>query len=167
MSRKAVSPMYDDFRELCRTLFRFLEEEYGFRVTEEKSDVFGSYITYRNTTTAVIISFEPREGGVFIRLYRLVDGKIPDYPVFVHPDTQLNMFYLDTLLEVRVPSLHVEQDPKEMAKPSLSKLKEVLQQYAALLHLYANDILRGDFKVFEDLETIVKKRAEEIRRQKR
>ncbi|MFN8471515.1 MAG: hypothetical protein U0822_04790 [Anaerolineae bacterium] len=159
--------MYDEFQELCRTLFQFLEEEYGFRVTEAKGDVFGSYITYRNMATAVMISFEPREGGVFIRLYRLVDGKIPDYPVFIYPDTQLNMFYLDTLLEVRAPSLRVEQDPKEMAKPSLSKLKEVLQQYAALLHLYADDILQGDFKVFEELEKIVKKRAEEIRRQKR
>ncbi len=153
------------FEKLCRKVFKFLEDEFDFEIVTSERDSFGSYITYQNSTTGIRFSLEPKEGGMFILLSRLIDGKIPDYPIFVGSGTPLNSFYLDDLISLRAQSLKVEQEIEELFNPN--GLERVLVQYANILQQYAIDILKGDFQVFTELAEIVTKRAENLQKRQK
>lgn len=78
---------FEQFNRYCNITFNYLEKEYYFREAKTEQNAFGYFITYQNATTAVRISYEPREAGVFILLSRLIDKKIPKYPIFIKPET--------------------------------------------------------------------------------
>lgn len=153
--------------KLIRSIFKFLEENFGCIITEVKHEFYGTFVTYRNPTTFVEVSIEPREGGVFVHVGRLIDGKIPEYPIHIEPDTKLDAFYLDDIIDLRAPSSKIEQPSTEVFfKPrNLKKIEHVLTEYARALRQYAVDILKGDFRVFTHLDMIVKKRAAILKKQ--
>lgn len=145
-----------EFEKCCRRLFQFLVVEFGCDLIANERDNFGVYITYKNATTAIRISFEPREGGIFVLLSRLVGGNVPTYPIFIGPETVINSFYLDDIISLRDPSKGMQQTlPKEITKTYLEKC---LATYADALRQYGADILRGDFGLFRELEKVVKRR---------
>lgn len=169
--------MTELFFKLCSKHFEFLIDEFGCRLVGKKSDNFKDELIYRNATTAIKISYEPRESYVFILLCQLVNGKIPDYPVFINRKTKLHQFYLDDLLVLRSPSTRIRKKPFGDTIPPNLDVKQIIQAcaadpftkrdlehmvktYAAALRKHGADILRGDFTVFAQLEKIVKKRAD-------
>lgn len=150
------------FERLCLKIFGFLWEDFGFTDIYRDRTNFGSYITYKNATTAIKISLEPREGGIFVELYRLIKGKLPRHPIKIHSDTVINGFDLNDLIALRSsPTLVVKQEIEKISRPDY--LEKVLLEYANALRKYAVDILNGDFGVFLELEKIVKKRALELK----
>ena len=175
--------MKELFFALCDRHFQFLLEEFGCRIVSRKDNSWrwGYEITYKNSTTAVKIRYEPTYRHVFILLCQLVNGKIPDYPVFIKSKTKLNQFYLDDLLVIRSPDAKIlhrkpfgninfdDLDAKQIieavaAAPPFTKrdLGHMVKTYAAALRRHGADVLRGDFTVFAKLEKIVRKRAEEL-----
>lgn len=101
-------------------------------------------------TTAIAVRFEVRENHVFVIIRRLVDGKVPMYPIFIKHDTVLDLFYLDDLIKLRLPSIKVGADDDVEVK---------IPKYADALQKCATDVLQGDFSVFPELEQVVKNRA--------
>ena len=153
--------MYEEFESVCLGIFAFLKEKYDCESVTVERDKFGIYISYRNATTAVRISFEPRERGIFVLLSRLVDGKIPPYPIFVSSNTVIDSFYLDDVIMLRNPTTKIQQkSPERHTKPWFVKQLSI---YANSLTEVADDILKGNFEIFEDLERIVKERAGKVR----
>lgn len=145
---------FDKFKYYCNTIFGYLEKEYGFKETKNEENRFGYYITYQNSTTAIRISYEPMECGVFVLLSRLINDDIPKYPVFIKPETIINSFYLDDIIKLKMLS-----SEKELRNTSLLNEKEletVMNECAHNLKQYATDILKGNFKLFEELDVIVK-----------
>lgn len=175
--------MTESFFQFCDKYFRFLIEEFGCRIVGKKPDSFGGEVTYRNATTAVNVRYEQREHYVFILLCRLVRGKIPQEPIFVHPKTKLYSFYLDDLFTIRSPDTKIRRKPfgdkipdlalKELIQAYTSEpfterdLEHMIKTYAAGLQRYAADILRGDFAIFPELDKIVKKRAAEFEKKEK
>lgn len=151
-----MNPINSDFLGNCRKLFAFLEETYKCGVSAEK-DRYGTYVTYVNTTTAVRVSYEPREDGLYVLLSRLVDGKIPPYPIFIKPETEISSFYLHEILRLKAPGMFEEY--KLQVEKGEKALTDRLSFYANALEKYAVDMLLGDFTIFPTLELIVKKRA--------
>lgn len=149
------------FIKLCKEIFKFLEEDFDFEIKSIEQDIYGSYITYKNTTTAIRISFEPREGGMFILLSRLIEDKTPPYPVSIISLTDIYSFYLDDLLSIRAPSQKIVQEIEKLL--FYDELENVMRQYAEVLKKYAGDILKGDFQVFGQLAEIVKKRSQKVK----
>lgn len=145
-----------EFRNKCRELFRFLEKEYACSVVAVENDC-GVFITYLNKTTGVRISLEPREGGIFVLLAQLINGKLPPYPIFIKPETKLQSFYLDDIISLKSSLQSHEQTAQN--KNSNNELTNKLYYYSTMLKKYASDILLGDFTIFPQLERIVKKRA--------
>ena len=92
-------------------------------------------------------------------LIRLVDGKLPDYPIFIDEDTVLNYFDLQDLLSVRIPC--VKENNLEIGITN-SEIENYIQQIAQNLRTKAEDILKGDFLIFSELERIVKERARQL-----
>jgi hypothetical protein len=143
------------FRPLCEDVFRFLIDEFGCHVESRDQREYADCITYKNKTTAIIIMYEIYEERVRTLLCRLVDGKIPPYPLFVRPDTVLNQFDLLDLVKIKDQKLFnklLSQEGKEV-------LSETIMEHATALRKYGRDIIRGNFSDFKKLEAVVKKRA--------
>jgi hypothetical protein len=150
------------FKEICSDRFEFLIKKYGFKIGRLESRSYVCYLNYINKTTAVRLSFEPKDGGVFVLLYRLIDGKIPPYEIFIKPDTIINSFYLDDILTLRSPTTKIESKYIDIGRPTREELEKELGAYADALANHAQDILQGDFSIFPELEKIVKRRAAEM-----
>ena len=57
------------FEKYCRRIFKpVLEDKFGFKIVEVKQTDFSDYLTYQNATTGIKISYEPKEGGIFVLL---------------------------------------------------------------------------------------------------
>ena len=148
----------EGFEKLCRNKFVFLQREYKYKLVNIKRSIYGTHITYKNSTTAVIVSDVRRDGGIFVKLVRLVDGAIPPYPITIKPDTVLHHFDLNDILSLRNPSARPAQpDIDALRDPEV--LSEVITKYARALRLHAPDILQGNFTLFPQLDRIVRKRA--------
>ena len=147
------------YLSLFRKAFSFLIDDFGFREKSLELDNLGIRLVFCNSTTGVRISYEPSEGDIFVMLIRLVDGKQPDYPIFIDEDTVLHYFDLQDLLSVRIPCL--KEKNLKIGKTN-SELENYIKQIAKSLRTQAEDILRGDFLIFSKLERIVKERARQL-----
>ncbi len=151
---------YKFFKKISIREFNFLITDYNFSLSQAVEDRYECNIIYKNFTTGIEISFKPREGGVIIFLYRLIDNEIPKYEIFIKPDTILNSFDFDDLIELRSSDFSIDQESIDLF--NFETLENVIKQYAFTLKNIADDILTGDFRSFKQLDKIVKKRALDI-----
>lgn len=149
------------FEHICDCEFKFLKEEFKFIKVETNIETYGTFLTYKNNTTAIKLSFEPMEAGVYVYIMRLINNDIPDSPIDINSNTELYGFYLEDIIHFKDKNFILKRPPlKEIIKNKV--LKQIVAQYAKALKLYASDILNGNFKIFFQLEKIVKKRAKDI-----
>ena len=148
----------DRFEMICRQTFSFLRKDFGCKPPVVERDGYGTYIAYVNETTAVEISFVPRDGYIFIGLVRLVDGEIPPYPIYIKPKIILHLFSLIDIVAIRNPA-KVPEIPSISEWDDCVVVRKDLLLRSKLLRKYASDVLRGDFSIFPKLDKIVKKRA--------
>lgn len=133
------------FIQKCLDRFGYLSA-YGFELAGTTRDRFGSEETYKNQTTGVKVSFDVRENDISVYLIRLINGEIPDYL-----EAPSRWFYLDNLVKLRSPATNV---PRKKGSDWLTPddIDRILSAYADLLRKYGEDVLRGDFSVFSELE---------------
>jgi hypothetical protein len=144
----------DSFKVECEKAFGFLVDEFHCRLVPDWFSEYRAARVYQNDTTAVLISLELDYPGLFVMFLKLVDGKIPK-------ESFNRGFYLTDLVALRAPDYHYAYNVKELWDPK--KVKEIVFTYAFLTKKHAADILRGDFRVFKDLEKIIRERAEHLR----
>ena len=154
------------FEEHCRRIFKpVLEVKFGSKIVAIEHGDYGDLINYQNETTGITIYNEPRD-GIFVSLSRLVDGKIPEYPLQIKTDTPLNTYYLEDIISFNTSKKSIGKKIKNYLRklnfPLKFDLAKTLTRYATELEEYAVDILDGDFKDFPELEKIVKRRARVI-----
>lgn len=141
----------DSFVEICKTKFNFLITEYGFSLAPVPRYLRLHRVIYLNKTTAVKVNLDQRENWIYLELYCLVDGKLVTNPIMISDQTKLNGYNLDDLLSIRCPDFDV-------ANIIGKKHSEVLDFYSVMLREYGSDVLNGDFKIFIELEKIVRSR---------
>lgn len=150
------------FTRIVREVFLFLESEYGARVTTSKG-VWVEAVTYVNATTAVRVTLEPHEVGIFVNLIRLRDGVIPEYPIFIKKETTLDWYSLRDIVSHRDQSLELAVSLSEGTfDPPESEIRGIVEPMARAMKKRCRDVLEGDFGVFDELEPIVKRRAAEV-----
>ena len=154
------------FEEHCRRIFKpVLEVKFGSKIVKIEHGDYGELIKYQNETTGTTIYNEPRD-GIFVSLSRLVNGKIPEYPIHIEAGTILNSFDLEDIISLRTAKKNIKIKLKSYLRklnfPFKFDLEKALTRYAADLEEYAADILSGDFKDFPELEKIVKRRGKLI-----
>lgn len=154
---------FQAFEHACVKRLRFLEDDFQFQLEKIERETFGVFIIYRNSSTAVRVSLEPREGGIFVLVCRLIDGKIPEYPIFVKPDTPVNCFYLDDIVRLKMGELPSRPVVKQLLSPA--DVEATLIEISSLLREFAVDLLKGNFTIFADLDRVVKIRAKELAEQ--
>jgi hypothetical protein len=155
--------LYEKFEGHAREAFRFLEDDYGFKLVHTNRNRYSSVILYQNATTGVEIEFEPRENRIWVMLYRLVNGKLPEYQSVQELDRDAtNRFDLDSLIELKAPSLLAEREARRLTVRE-HDVEPAVAQRAAELHLFGGGILRGDFALFADLGRLKQERIRKAR----
>jgi len=158
-----------ELNALFQDVFAFLKNEYTFRVVKEKLNA-NADLLYVNDTTGVKIVFSNREAYCFIYLYKLVEGKLIENPSNIYMNSKLYAYMLDDIVALRNPSRLIRpaymygEDSKFHNEENGFRL--YLEEFARNLKIYADDVLRGDFKIFPKLEKVVKERAERFRQGK-
>jgi hypothetical protein len=148
------------FFDICAREFSFLETDFGFRVVAQDSSDVSLTLSLKNSTTGIRVSYEFRECYVFVKICRLLDDNFAPAPGELRPDTILYCYDLDDLLSVRSPeSIVPSYQPQTVLNDEL--VESVISQQAKNLRQYAQDLLQGDFSIFEKLDKIVKERARE------
>jgi hypothetical protein len=154
-----MSNICDSFERTCVKEFGFLITDYELKMTNVEKEAYGCYVTYNNGVVAVEVSYDIKDGGLFVMLCRMVNGQLPPQEVFVRSETVLNRFDLEDVVSLKEPSIDLEQNFADPHRPTVKELETNLRMYAEALKTYAKDILGGDFSSFADLEKVVKRRA--------
>jgi hypothetical protein len=155
------------FEKYCRRIFKpVLEGKFGFKLVDVKQTDFSDYLTYQNSTTGIKIIYEPRECGIFILLSRLIDGKMPEYPIHIKANTILNSFDLEDIISFKLSQKGIGYKFKNFFRKyniyRKASLVRNLTRYSEELEEHAGYILKGDFGDFPELDKIVKNRGKLI-----
>lgn len=130
--------------------FYFLVEKFSCKVTQEEVNHYGCFISYKNKTTGVKVSYEPMEGGVFVQLSKLVSGDFPAYNIQITPKTNVLTFDLLDLLAINgEPGYSTSKLGVEV---SITEASKALERRGA-------KVLSGDFTDLPEIETRIKRRA--------
>ena len=175
----------DHFFEVCKIKFDPIIKKFNFTIVKQIDEDWGYKLFMQNDTTGIEIYYEFRDMIVLIKLYRLINGAIQEQKGEIRPDTVLNSFDINDLLEIRSPSSKVpsqetiegldniikkmvsgkkvklDEYPQEIQDGGLS-IDNILSKHVKHLEKHAKDILEGDFKILNKIDKIVKKRAKEI-----
>ena len=141
--------------------FGYLRTTYGFRITQADASSFWQWsVLYQTDITAIEILRSVEFNRVEIKLIRLVDGALPEVPIFVTQDAVLNSFLFDNLLITRAPDVHAQY--RTMTGLEDAQIEQSLAFLATALEQYASDVLQGDLTAaFAAMEQVVKQRAKE------
>lgn len=152
-----------DFDVIVKEQFKFLESDFGFRLSKGEKEDWGYELIYLNKTTGVKITYEFREAYIFIMLYKLVDGSLIENPRSIRENTTLYGYGLDDIINLRNPQALIKPayqygDESEYYD-KMKGLTLYVTAFANNLKEYAVDVLSGDFKIFNEVDRVVKKRS--------
>jgi len=138
----------ETWRAQVATHFSFLEATYGFHFASvDGASWWQTTVRYDSPTLAVRIDKSVEFERVEVWLIRLVDGRVPEYPIFINPDTPINYVILDRVLQNRAP-----QDAENLANLrglNDEQVERSLGFLAQAIRAYCDDVLRGDFAIFD------------------
>lgn len=173
MKRKNTE--FDDYviTQIKRS-FKFLETDYDCSIDKIENESWGLNVFYKNLTTAVRVFLDDSGIGMGVELIRLVNNAIPDRPSYYRKNTKIHFYALGNILDIRVPYLYIDEPTLDelLFNPGCEKvMSSVIKQHAKALKMYAQDILKGDFSIFDELERTyderMKKAIERLRKQGR
>jgi hypothetical protein len=137
--------------------FGFLAR-YGFALTDiDASTWWQVQVTYRSPQSAVAVIRSVEFQRVEVQLMRLVDGELPEYPIFVVDSVPVNTFYADDLLGLRLDGADGVLASQHGLGPQ--EVEAQLAFWSEVLRDYGGDLLAGDLSVLDELEQTVRDRA--------
>ena len=146
-----LSVILESFETNCRRLFGFLSDEYGCTSTSlrEPVRVLVYEICFSNSTTGIRVQLEYMEGLLYVFVCRVTDQTIAEIPIFTDASHSADAVFLDEIITLRNPRLAVEQVSGQTLTPK--RIAELLSAYAKALRSCAEDALRGDLKVLDEV----------------
>lgn len=152
------------FDNIVKEEFDFLVAEFRFRLKKCEEITGGFDILFLSDKCGVRIVYEFREAYIFIMLHKLQNGKFIDNPRPITAESVITGFSLDDILSIRAPGAIVKPAYEYGSDSEFYDKERGLTTYVARfarnLKEHASDVLMGDFKIFDALEPIVKKRAQ-------
>ncbi len=102
--RAAQKAAAEAWRAKVDLYFGYVRTTYGFRITSaDASSVWVTRVIYQSDVAAVAVERSVEFDRVEVSVIRLVDGQLPEYPIFIVPDTIINQTLLDNMLLLRNP----------------------------------------------------------------
>lgn len=151
---------YRRFLKICRQEFGFLKDEFRFKVARPHNGRLHYEYSMLNDIIGIKVEYALRENYVFVEICRLENGVFPPPIGEMRADSTINCYDLEDLAIV--------QGHKLASSPSIGQvtnsvtLNETVSNIADLLSIVGDDVLGGDFTIFDKLELIVKERARAI-----
>lgn len=108
---------------------------------------------FTNGNLGLKFELEVRENFVFLFIAKITDGNFPMFPRPVLPDSKIEEFDITDLLTIRAPKAIL------LPGSNFRCLEFLLERHCENICLYCQDLMKGDFSVFIELENIVKNRA--------
>ena len=147
-----------DWKVIVSPHFSFLEERFHWSLTAaDDSSYWETTVTYSRDPAAVVVRYSVEFNRAEVELVRMVDGQIPQVPIFVHPDTRIDRCDLDNLLLLKAPS--VVETLRKLQGLDADTLHKALAIEADALERYALDFLWLDLSIFEELDLLIKSRV--------
>jgi hypothetical protein len=144
-TRTTLDEAYAWFREDVAACFAFLEDEYGFRRTSTRDEGRdGIFIRFRSETTAVEVAYEPVDDAVEVFLIKVERGRVPSYAQAWQRNWVPLFRYLDHV------GARGAEGPKSVVWGDREGLGRALEHHAEALRNHGNDVLSGDFSVFDE-----------------
>jgi hypothetical protein len=139
-----------------------LMKRFQLRVIEAEELASYCEVLYVNETTGLRVSIEWMELRPFLRVYELKGGLMPGGSDFdIQTGKRRRSFDVDDLLAFRqAPNSPVG---KMLGNRDVQPAVRLLQEYAHALEAVGEDVLRGRFDVFLELQRIVDERFENLR----
>lgn len=157
----------EDFDVIAKEEFKFLELNFECKLQKCKKEDWGYELVYLNKTTAVKVTYEFQEAYIFIMLYRLVDGTLIENPGNIKENTTLNGYGLDDVINYYDPSSLIKPIYQYGEDSDYYDQKKGLMLYvnafANNLKKFGTEVLKGDFRIFKELDKVVKDRANRYR----
>lgn len=142
---KSTDP-FSFFQKAALNSFSFLIADYGFELISTNIHIPECAIRYRNKTTSVIVFYE-WGAGVWVDL-----GRLKHTPEEI---AEVEMYSLDLLIIKRCPEKIIKQD-FDFQQHSEMYIQKVTDEYADALQKCGDDVLTGDFRVFQKLKSLAK-----------
>lgn len=155
-----MANLNDNFESRVRKAFGFLESERHFQISAVEKDNYGSLVMYKGGFVAIRVSLDLYDGRIFVTIYRLKNGRIPEYPIFYESTAEFLVLSFDDLLTVKGEKA-LGQNPHQINDPNYQEL--ILNEYANLVKKYGMEIINGNFEVLESIKSLVSKRATQSR----
>jgi hypothetical protein len=141
---------FNSFRRLAYEQFSFLLDKYAFQETDAKVLLPGMWVEYRNATSQVSVYFE-YGGGMNITVGRLKN---------ITGETVAGRQYaLRDFLSIGAPSWKWKPNPHDFDEQSM---REWLADVAAAVRCCADDVLRGEFEILEEVDRLHTERARQM-----
>lgn len=132
------------FRDDVAAWFAFLGDEYGFRPTSTRDEGRDRiFIRFRSETTAIEVAYEPADDAVEVFLIKVERGRVASYAQAWQRNWVPLFRYLDHV------GARGAEGPKSVVWGDREGLRRVLAQHAEALRNHGNDVLSGDFSVFD------------------
>ncbi len=138
--------------------FAYLRATYGFRITSaDASSGWVTRVVYQTDMAAVCVDRSIEFERVELSVMRLVDGRLPEYPVFILPDTVINETLFDNILTIRNPRLLDQLH--ELKGLDDDHIEASLAFLARTLEEIMPDFLTDDLSIFKEVDELIKERV--------
>jgi hypothetical protein len=138
--------------------FAYLRTAYGFRITSADASSFWlTRVVYQSDVAAVAVDRSVEFERVEVSVMRLVDGQLPEYPVFILPDTVINQTLFDNILMITNPTLLDQLNGLKGLDDD--QIEKNLAFLARTLEENVSAFLNGDLSIFEAVDRLIKERV--------
>src|SRR4051794_1229672 len=133
-------------------------DRHGLEFVDSAATAWRSSVFFRNHTTGVEFREEDRVAFV-VRIGALQDGRMPSTPSPLEPRSIFAGYDIADLIEIRAPARFIAQ-PARAADASKweADLAVWAEASVAALQDIAPDVLDGDFRVFTQLDDLIRAR---------
>ena len=140
-----------------REHFDFLVE-HGFRFDHVETSSWATTARYLSPTLGLEVTRSVEFDRVEIELIRLVEGRLPEYEVWV-TDSPLNRVLFDNVVIARAPE--VDKASRALSGLSGDNVEKQLRFWADALRTVAPEFLSGDDAPLRDGEGVIRQRVAE------
>ena len=140
--------------KLIKKHFSFLSSHFDAAIAKEETEMGmkSVFVTYISKHAGIRISYEATEGGIFVMIFPLHDGKIPEYG-----------FWYDVIDYFRsIDVKFIEKEITNYLNPDIYEIEAALEHFADSVETHIQSFLQGDFSKIHIMDEIIKKRAESM-----
>lgn len=155
----------DLFERLTFEVFDFLRMDYNFAALKTEKDGYGCRVTLSNATTGIQINYEPGSLRIWVLLQRLVNHQLPEYQLTPVPGHASDYFYLEDIIVAKDHRMGRSELLSEAGRIGMNTpiteeyLREKLHGLADCVTKYAQEVLNGDFSIFQEAQKILDERV--------